>query len=301
MTPLTLEQALRDAGLTVRTYTGWRTRGGLWTHGQPVGIMQHHTAPPVPFPVSRLAGIDDGRIKCNMNTKPDGTVWLVAYHACNYSSGPGSSEVLSEVRAGIPPSQNARDRGLADNTNGNPFFWNFENDHPGDGTKLPDAQYEAIILSSRVVLDHFSLSVGNTISHAEWTRRKSDPYWNGSYRAIEELRDGIRHLHLEEPMTPTQARLELAAGVHARKGVWMEGAGEDPQHRLTRLAKAIADGERTLDEVLFHFGDPQPGQPNEPVPAWVLDPMIPYSAELPPGSGSAETIDLRLTGKVLGQ
>lgn len=147
--------------------------------------MHHHTAPPVPFPVDRLYG---DRLKCNINTKPDGTVWLIAQNACNYSSGSGSSVVLDEVRAGTPPTKNASDRGLSDDTNGNPWFFNFENDHAGDGGPMPAVQHDAIVQATRVVLDHYGLGPGNVISHAEWTARKQDPYWNGSRRAIEEIR-----------------------------------------------------------------------------------------------------------------
>lgn len=190
-----LHQALVDAGLKVRQYPGWETRGGSWAHRKPVGVMHHHTAAPVPFPVSRLAG---SLIKCNINTKPDGTVWLVAYGACNYSSGSGSSKVLAEVRAGTPPTRNARDRDLDDNVNGNPHFWNFENDHAGKGGPLPAVQEEAIVVATRVTNDHFELSGRNMISHACWTARKHDPYWNGNRRAI----DDIRNLLEDDMFTP---------------------------------------------------------------------------------------------------
>lgn len=183
-----LADKLRNAGLQVAEWEGWETNGGPWQKGKPVGIMHHHTAPPVPFPIPRLAGEDQGRIKCNINTKPDGTVWVIAGEACNYSSGMGSSLVLAEVMAGKPPNRNAKARGLADDTNGNPLFFNFENDHAGDGGPIPLGQYIAIVVASLVVGIHYGLSHGNTISHAEWTRRKSDPYWNASLRCIEQIR-----------------------------------------------------------------------------------------------------------------
>ena len=72
---MTLRDALESAGLNVRTVSGWGTRGGSWAVGKPVGVMEHHTALPVPFPVDRLYG---DLLKCNINTKPDGTVWLIA-------------------------------------------------------------------------------------------------------------------------------------------------------------------------------------------------------------------------------
>jgi hypothetical protein len=183
-----LDDELRAVGVTVKEYGGWTSTGGQWADGRPVGLMVHHTAPPVPFPVDSLAGHDQGRIKCNANVKPDGVVWLIADGACNYSSGSGSGKVLKEVRAGTPPSKNAKDRGLEDDTNGNPWFYNFEVDHEGDGGPIPEEQYVAVVTSLIVVGRHWNLTQGNTVSHAEWTARKSDPYWNNNRRCIEQIR-----------------------------------------------------------------------------------------------------------------
>jgi hypothetical protein len=193
---MSLRTELEAAGLNVKVVDGWGTRGGAWAVGKPVGIMEHHTAAPVPYPVSKLYG---DLLKANINTKPDGTVWLIAQKACNYSSGSGSSVVLSEVRAGQPPTQNARERGLSDDMGGNAYYFNFENDHAGDGGPLPQVQHDAIVAATRVVLDHYGLGPGNVVSHAEWTTRKNDPNWNGSNRAIEAIREA-----LEDTMTPEQ-------------------------------------------------------------------------------------------------
>jgi len=76
-----------------------------------------------------------------------------------------------------------------------------------------------------------------------------------------------------EPMTPTQARLEIAAGWHSRTGQWMSRDNDETaQERLTRLAKDVAEGRRTVEDVLKFAGEPMP-QEGEPVPAWVLDPF----------------------------
>ena len=205
---MTLLDELAAAGLNVSGYGDWQNRGGTWAinygRPQPAGVMHHHTAPPVPYPVHRLIG---SRLKANINTKPDGTVWLLAYGACNYSSGPGNYGVLSDVRQGIVPTANARDLGLADNINGNPHYWNFENDHPGDGSPLPKVQFDAIVATTKIVADHFGLDAATqTISHAEHTSRKTDPYWDGDRRAIDTIRAALQ----EDMMTPDQeAKLDL--------------------------------------------------------------------------------------------
>ena len=188
---MTLLDDLDTAGLNVQPYGNWTQRGGPWagSDGKPDGIMHHHTAAPVPFPTHRLVGT---RLKANIQTNPDGKVWLLAYGACNYSSGPGNFGVLRDVRLGRVPTANARDLNLTDNINGNPHYFNFENDHLGQGQPLPRVQFDAIVTATQVVADHFGLDAANqTISHAEHTKRKTDPYWNNDRRAIEAIRAAL--------------------------------------------------------------------------------------------------------------
>ncbi len=180
---------LREVGLNVVEEPGWKTRGYKWAvDGKPEGVMQHHTAPPNPYPIKRLYGPLLYLIKANMATHEDGTLYLIAYNRCNYSSGIGMGAVLKEnVRKDIPPTHNATKRGL---TGGNRHFWNYENSHPGDGSALPDAQLRTIVVSNIVVNAHFGMNWQRIISHAEWTSRKIDPKWNGSNRtAIEQIRE----------------------------------------------------------------------------------------------------------------
>jgi hypothetical protein len=191
LTPDALLIALLKAGLHVVEEPGWRTRGNYWNiNAKPEGVMQHHTAPPNPYPIGKLYGPPFYRTKCNMATHEDGTLYLVAYKACNYSSGYGMNAVLTDnVRPLIAPTRNARKRGLK---SGNRHFWNYENSHPGDGSAIPQVQLDTIIESTRVVLDHFELDPEQVISHAEWTSRKIDPFWDWSSRtAIEQIREGV--------------------------------------------------------------------------------------------------------------
>lgn len=192
-----LLEATEAAGLNVEQWEDWPIKGGAWAENKPVGIMVHHTAPPVPFPVDNLAGSDQGRIKCNLNVKQDGTVWLVAYGAPNYSSGKGSGVVLEECKAGHPPIADASIRGLKDDTNGNPYFWGIEVDHEGDGSSQTPEALEALAKATHAVADHFGLGWQNIVSHAEWTGRKSDPKWNGTTReAIIAIRRSVHALEL---------------------------------------------------------------------------------------------------------
>ncbi len=180
--------SLESAGLTVVEHDGWETNGYSWSGGKPTGIMQHHTAPPNPYPMDRLDA--NGQLKANIGTLENGEVHLLAYHACNYSSGTGMSSVLEKVRNCEPPTANGNQSG---DMGGNSYFWNYENSHPGDGSPIPAVQLEAIIMSAAIVASHFGLEWCQTISHAEWTSRKIDPKWNGSNRtAIEEIREGMQ-------------------------------------------------------------------------------------------------------------
>jgi hypothetical protein len=187
--PYRFVDELRAEGLNVRLYEGWAARGGPWSAARPVGTMLHHTAAPVPYPLSDLAGRDSGRVKCNANVKQDGTVWLVAYWACNYSSGKGSSVILEELAQGITPDENARARNLVDDIGGNPYFFNIETDHRGDGSPMPLEVELVIAKLATVAGKHYGYTPARIISHAEWTARKIDPYWNGTPRAaIEHVR-----------------------------------------------------------------------------------------------------------------
>jgi hypothetical protein len=151
--------------------------------------MQHHTAPPVPFPVDRLyppgAGYDiiNGqrvyRIKANWNVKPDGTVHVIAAGACNYSSGPGSSVVLGETMRSIAPSGLAVTRMLRDDTSGNSWYLNNETDHVGNGGPIPAAQLDAVVRCWAAICVRLDWTPARIVAHAEWTARKIDPRWNG--------------------------------------------------------------------------------------------------------------------------
>ena len=182
---------LRAEGLRVVEEPGWKTRGWRWAvNGEPEGVMEHHTAPPNPFPIKKLYGPPFYWIKANAATHEDGTLFLIAYRACNYSSGYGMSAVLRDnVRKSIAPTRNATHRGAK---GGNKHFWNIENSHPGDGSDIPQIQLDTIIVATMVFNDHWELNPEQDISHAEWTRRKIDPLWNGSNRiAITQIRSGV--------------------------------------------------------------------------------------------------------------
>ena len=202
-TALQLLTKLTDAGLHVVEEPHWETRGNNWAvNGKPEGVMQHHTAPPNPYPINKLYGPPLFLTKCNMATHEDGTLFMVAYKACNFSSGVGVKSVLVDnVRKSIAPTHNATRWGLK---GGNLHFWNIENSHPGDGSPMPPIQLDVIVLATQIVLDHFDLDPEKVISHAEWTSRKVDPRWNGwnNRIAITQIRTLVDKEPLPVPLPP---------------------------------------------------------------------------------------------------
>ena len=236
--------ALVGAGLNVVEEPRWRTRGNRWkVDGKPEGVMQHHTAPPNPYPIKAL--YRGGKIKCNVATHEDGTLYLVAYKACNYSSGRGSRKVLTEnVRLSIPPPDNAHARGLRDTVGwgGNKHYWNYENSHPGDGSPIPQVQLDTIIESNRIVNAHFGLDWQQTISHAEHSRRKIDPRWNGDNRtAINQIREGVRSDDMADLSPEAQRFFEEVYKAVGSPGVVPSGPPLEPETNQDVLKALVQD------------------------------------------------------------
>jgi len=193
----------REAGLTVIEEPDWKTRGVTWS---PIGMMQHHTAPPNPYPIYKLYPPLSGsnRIKANFAVTATGVVHTIAAGACNYSSGTGSGTVIGETNRDVAPSGTAASRGLIDNAVGNMLFVNNETDHPGDGSPIPAAQYEACVKAWAVLCRHMGWTANRVISHGEFTARKIDPRWNGqdSHEAMVDMRVDVEEALKEaEPVT----------------------------------------------------------------------------------------------------
>ena len=129
--------------------------------------MVHHTAPPVPYPVAKLYR------STQLNVKPSGTVYVIAA-GYQYASGIGMASVLDRTKAGLAPTGRATETG---STNGNPWYINIEVDHPGDGTPIPQAQYDALIVTITAICQHQRWGTAKIIAHSDWTSRKLDPWF----------------------------------------------------------------------------------------------------------------------------
>lgn len=165
----------------------------------PVGLVNHHTAGPAWYPVSKLVN------KCNLYVDPAGTVYLLSlgYQA---DSGMGDPNVLYRVRNRLPV-EPPQDHVAADRINGNPWFVDVEVGHPGDGSDIPAPQRESLLLVDAAVCDMLGLDPqSQLIGHREWTRRKVDPLWSvdGVPDLMEDIRLDVVELMEDNVMPKTQ-------------------------------------------------------------------------------------------------
>jgi hypothetical protein len=105
------------------------------------------------------------------------------------------------------------------------------------------------VTATSVVLNHYDLNPGNVISHAEWTTRKRDPYWNGSLRAIETIRQSLED-EMSSPKTWTaEDWQQFGANVNAYTLGATYGTG-DRRRRvidiLTKIESATAGIETAI-------------------------------------------------------
>lgn len=195
-----LADALRAEGCRVVEVDGWETRRASNSTFRPIGVVVHHTAPPVPYPIDGLLR------KCNLNVKTDGTVYVVSA-GYQYDTGDGSYRVRDETAAGIPPPARAYTRGLYDDGTVNPYYFDIETDHPGDGSPIPDVQRDAVIKAAAAICRQMGWTDGHVIGHSESTPRKVDPRWNGTYDDMQNIRPAVREqLGLEPKPLPEEAK-----------------------------------------------------------------------------------------------
>jgi len=156
-------------------------------------VIDHHTAPPVPFPLDRLKN------KCNISIRhPDGAVCLLNA-GWAHDSGWGDRLVLEAVRT---DSRLPRPTDTYKTLNpdpvpggnnpailGNPFFVDIEVQHLGNGTPLPEVMRAALIVTNAAICEFMDWDPQTRIiGHREWTKRKTDPKWDGKANPMAKIR-----------------------------------------------------------------------------------------------------------------
>ncbi len=172
----------------------------------PVGVMVHHTA----GARMHVAGLQHGYSfpgpLCNVGIDRDGTRHVITDGRA-YDSGQGSSTVLADVRDGRPVTADARDRGLADDVNLNPYFYDIEVVNDGVGQDYPPIQLEALAVTVAAICRTHGWSEHHAIHHRQATRRKVDMSWRGDLAGMV-----ARYLHQEDAMALTDDDLNRIAG-----------------------------------------------------------------------------------------
>jgi N-acetylmuramoyl-L-alanine amidase-like protein len=254
---LWLADVLNDEGLGVVEDPGWTTRGAdkLLSRMDPQIVLAHHTATGTNWTDAAVANLlVKGRADlpgplAHLGLQRDGVYIIIASGVANHG-GAGSWK----------------------NITGNKRCIGIEAYNNGLGEPWPPVQMDAYDRGSAALLRQIGKDASFLAGHKEYATppgRKIDPYGID----MQTMRTRIAII-LEDQMTVTQARLELAAAWHARSGVWMTPQfPESAQARLTRLALEVASKVRSVAEIVQYapIGQAQDG----PIPAWVIDPSIP--------------------------
>ena len=204
-----LLSVLRGGGVEVIEVPNWRTRErpGTFT---PVGQMNHHTAgggtsdhPSLDICINGRTGIP-GPL-CNGLISRSNKLHLISDGRAN-DSGMGRSDVRDLVMRDRPP--NGRPT-LADDLNGNPWFYDWEFENNGINEPFSPEMME-VAYKINVAVARWQGWTGNrSIAHFEWTKRKPDPRgWDMSA-----FRRGVQNrlTPVVTPPPPTTGDPDLAA------------------------------------------------------------------------------------------
>lgn len=195
-----LADVLTDAGLIVRPYPNWETRG-LDTF-DPKGLILHHTVtkPTTADPVvdRLLAETGSSTVAaplCNYSTNRDGTVSIIAAGTANHGG-----------------------QGVWRGVSGNRFFLGDEMKNLGTAAAepWPDRQLESARIAAAAVLAHLGQGAEWMCGHKEYATppgRKTDPHTLNmdAQRAL----IGALLLPQEDPMALTPSEENTAKALHA--------------------------------------------------------------------------------------
>lgn len=203
---MNLLATLLDYGVDAAGYRDWvgNVRPGAFS---PVGVCVHHTASGdgegiVDLCYRGRAGLA-GPL-CNLVVRKSGRVHVTSNGKAN-DTGMGSRVVLDDVRRDKTPPGTAKQRGLPDDENGNPWFYDIEIVNLGDGNDpYPVHQIASVVSAVAAICEAHGWGASRVIGHAEWSARKVDP------RGLDmnHLRDAVAsRLSQGDDMTPDQDRM----------------------------------------------------------------------------------------------
>lgn len=203
---------------------------------EPTGLLDHHTAPPVPYPINKLAD------RCNYTIRhPDGAVVLMNAGIA-YDSGNGDRNVLAAVREDRPapaPTDTYNLAGLPAGTNpgvsGTRWYVDVEVQHLGDGSPLLPALRRSLIVANAALCEALSFDPRyRVIGHREWTKRKIDPRWDGFANPMPSIR----------------------ADVAAQIAAWNQGDGDDDMNTPDFVKRlTVSDIDALVDAGVINPGN----------------------------------------------
>ena len=197
-----LADALRAEGLTVVEHTGWADRSMRpFNEFSPVALLNHHTAGSsilTDYPGPPYYRDTSLQTKCNVTIRGDGTV-VVLNAGWAADSGYGDRLVLNAVQADrpLPPptdtytstSPEVVPGGSNPGRLGNAWFIDIEVQHLGNGDPIAAVQREALIRSNAAICRRMGWDPRTrVIGHREWTKRKTDPRWDGDTNPMPGIR-----------------------------------------------------------------------------------------------------------------
>jgi hypothetical protein len=216
----------------------------------PVGVMVHHTAGASLDVRGLQSGYGFPGPLCNVAIDRDGTRHVVTDGRAN-DSGMGSAVVLDDVRADRPVTADARDRGLADDVSGNPWFYDVEVVNDGRGQPYPPVQLDALAATCAALCAAHGWPAGRCIHHRQWTRRKPDMSWRGDLVGL--VARHLDRLAQEDDMAQlsTEDLDRIAGAVWDRKLLGGSTAGRRLAKIDDRTAKLLSReaAERTASEL----------------------------------------------------
>jgi hypothetical protein len=171
---------LRGWGFTITEYSGCygRSNGTGWTHGRPVGHINHHyvcSMNPdqgyINSLVSSLANNETVQWFADVN----GKAYLLGTGPMNHS-GTGNSSVLNRTTKDQP---NYGPASSAGDMSGNQTYAGTECQHPGDGTPWPETLLQIMFAINAAEFLQWGYTAERAINHSSWTNRKIDMSWMG--------------------------------------------------------------------------------------------------------------------------
>jgi hypothetical protein len=170
MRALWLADVIRDAGLTIRPFDGWETRGG--DDFDPLGVILHHTVTRDSMAAEDWLLAKRGNSTtppplANYSTNRDGTVSIIAAGTANHGG-----------------------KGSWNDVYGNRFWFGDEMKNLGSGNPdsdyyepWPQIQLESAYRAAAAVLTHLGATVDWLVTHERyadnppgWPGRKNDPH-----------------------------------------------------------------------------------------------------------------------------